>query len=186
MNNFEEKQKELKEKLGIKNLHAVPKLSKIVLNMGVKDVLSDKKNLEKAGNILSRISGQKPKITKAKKAISTFKLRQGDQIGLVVTLRGKRMNDFFEKLVKIVLPRLRDFRGVPKKSFDGHGNYTFGFAESTVFSEIDPATVEKVQGLEIVIVTTAKNDTEGFSLLETLGMPFEKIKYGEGVKYSKI
>lgn len=174
MLNAEEKQKQLKEKLGIKNVHAIPKLSKIVINMGVKDVLSDKKNLEKASVQLSRISGQKPKITRAKKAISTFKLREGDEIGLVATLRGKRMYDFFEKLVGIVLPRLRDFRGISKKSFDGHGNYTLGFEESTVFPEVDPATVDKAQGLEIVIVTTAKDNNEGLALLEGLGMPFVK------------
>lgn len=176
MINIDEKQKQLKEKLGIKNSYAIPRLSKIVVNMGVKDALSDKKNIEKAAAILAKISGQKPKITKAKKAISTFKLREGDEIGLVVTLRGKRMYDFYEKLANIVLPRLRDFRGVPRTSFDGHGNYTLGFAESTVFPEIDPATVDRAQGLEIVIVTTAKNNEKGFALLETLGMPFEKVK----------
>lgn len=175
MINIEEKQKQLKEKMGIKNVYAVPRLSKIVLNMGVKDVLSDKKNLEKAQAILSRISGQKPKVTKAKKAISTFKLREGDEIGLMVTLRGKRMYNFYEKLVNIVLPRLRDFRGTPRTSFDGHGNYTLGFPESTVFPEIDPATVDRAQGLEIVIVTTAKDNKEGFALLENLGMPFQKV-----------
>lgn len=174
MINLEEKQKKLKEKLGVGNIQAVPKLTKIVLNMGVKDVLSDKKNLEKAQIILTKISGQKPKVTKAKKAISTFKLREGDEIGLVVTLRGKRMYDFYEKLANVVLPRLRDFRGVPKTSFDGHGNYTLGFAESTVFPEIDPAQVDRAQGLEVVIVTTAKNNDEGYALLENLGMPFKK------------
>lgn len=174
MINLEEKQKQLKEKLGIKNIHAVPRISKIVINMGVKDALSDKKNIEKAQTILSRISGQKPKVTKAKKAISTFKLRQGDEIGLVVTLRRKRMYDFYEKLVNIVLPRLRDFRGVPKTSFDGRGNYTLGFTESTVFPEIDPATIDRAQGLEIVIVTTAKDNKEGLALLENFGMPFQK------------
>lgn len=171
-----EKQKQLKEKMGIKNVHAIPRLSKIVINMGVRDVLADKKNLEKAQVVLNKIAGQKSKVTRAKKAISTFKLREGDEVGLVATLRAKRMYDFFEKLTKIVMPRLRDFRGTPKKSFDGHGNYTLGFAESTMFPEIDPSTVDRAQGLEIVIVTTAKNDAEGFELLENLGMPFEKIK----------
>ncbi len=175
MTSLEEKQKQLKEKLGLKNVHAVPRLSKIVLNMGVRDVLSDKKNLEKAGSMLSKISGQKPKVTKAKKAISTFKLREGDEIGLVVTLRGKRMYDFFEKLVNIVLPRIRDFHGVSRKSFDGRGNYTLGFEESAVFPEIDPATIDKAQGLEIAIVTTAKDNNEGTALLEVLGMPFVKV-----------
>lgn len=168
------KTKELQEKLGIKNMRAVPRLSKIVINMGVKDAISDKKNLEKASLLMARISGQKAKVTRAKKAISTFKLREGDEIGLVVTLRGKRMHDFFEKLTNIVLPRLRDFRGVSGRSFDGRGNYTLGFTESTVFPEIDPATVDKAQGLEIVIVTTARDDKEGYALLGTLGMPFQK------------
>lgn len=169
-----EKLSKLKEKLGMKNDFAVPRLSKIVVNMGVKDALSDKKNLEKGAVILSRITGQKPKVMKAKKAISTFKLRQGDEIALVVTLRGGKMYDFFEKLTKIVLPRLRDFRGVSKKSFDGKGNYTLGFSESLVFPEIDPASIDRIQGLEITIVTTAKSNEEGFALLDILGMPFQK------------
>lgn len=180
MINLEEKRKELKEKLGIKhgieNVYALPKLSKIVINMGVKDALSDKKNLEKSSLQLAQISGQKPKITRAKKAISSFKLREGDEIGLVVTLRGKRMYDFLEKLIGIVLPRLRDFRGVRRSSFDGHGNYTLGFEETSVFPEIDPSTVDRVQGLEVVVVTTAKNDEQGAALLEIFGMPFEKVK----------
>lgn len=142
--------------------------------MGVKDALSDKKNIEKAIEVLGQITGQKPKITKAKKAISTFKLREGDEIGLMVTLRGKRMYDFFQKLVGVVLPRLRDFHGVPTKSFDGRGNYSLGFAESLVFPEIDPGKIDKIQGLEITIVTTAKDDKEGFALLKSLGMPFSK------------
>ncbi|MFH1832654.1 MAG: 50S ribosomal protein L5 [Candidatus Levyibacteriota bacterium] len=164
----------LKEELGAKNLMALPKLSKIVLNLGVKDALSDKKNVEKASVILAALSGQKPKVTKAKKAISSFKLRQGDEIGLTVTIRGKRMYSFFEKLTNIVLPRLRDFHGVSQKSFDGRGNYSLGFNEYTVFPEIDPSKVDKIQGLEVVIVTTAKNNEEGSALLKILGMPFAK------------
>ena len=166
--------KKLQTDLGIKNPMSVPRLLKIVLNMGVKDALADKKNMEKAGEILAQIAGQKPKVMKAKKSISTFKLREGDQIGLVVTLRGQRMYDFYEKLVSIVFPRLRDFHGVKRESFDGRGNYTLGFAESTVFPEIDPGKVDKIQGLEITIVTTAKNNKEGLALLEALGMPFKK------------
>lgn len=165
---------ELKAELGIKNNYAIPKLSKVVLNIGVKDALADKKNVENALEILTQISGQKPKITKAKKSIATFKLREGDKIGVAVTLRGKRMYDFYEKLVGIVLPRLRDFRGVSVKSFDGRGNYSLGFSEATVFPEIDPSRIEKVQGLEITIVTTAKTDEEGTALLKALGMPFIK------------
>lgn len=169
-NNLEEVQKEL----GLKNPMAVPALSRIVVNMGVKDALVDKKNIEKATAILGQITGQKPKVTAAKKAISSFKLRQGDKIGVMVTLRSKKMYDFFSKLVAIVLPRFRDFHGVKKESFDGHGNYTLGLVESTVFPEIDPGKVDRIQGLEISIVTTAKNDKEGYGLLKALGMPFSK------------
>jgi large subunit ribosomal protein L5 len=181
MNQLQERYKKeiakgLGEKLGIKNPNAVPSLSKIVINMGVKDVLADKKNLEKAASVLAQISGQKPRVMKAKKSISTFKLREGDEIALMVTLRGKRMYDFFQKLTTIIFPRVRDFHGVKRDSFDGHGNYTLGFAESTVFPEIDLSKVDKIQGLEISIVTTAKDNKEGLELLEALGMPFQKLK----------
>jgi large subunit ribosomal protein L5 len=166
--------KKLQKVLGIKNSNAVPALLKIVLNMGVKDALSDKKNIEKAAETLSLIAGQKPRIMKAKKSIASFKLREGDEVGLMVTLRGKRMYDFYQKLTTIVFPRIRDFHGVKKESFDGHGNYTLGFEESTFFSEIDVSKAEKIQGLEISIVTTAKDDKQGYALLEALGMPFKK------------
>ena len=166
--------KKLQTDLGIKNPMSVPRIEKIILNMGVKDAIADKKNMEKAAETLALISGQKPKVMKAKKSISTFKLREGDEIGLVATLRGERMYDFYDKLVSIVFPRLRDFHGVRRTSFDGHGNYTLGFSESTVFPEIDPGKVERVQGLEISIVTTARNNKEGEALLEALGMPFVK------------
>lgn len=169
--------KKLQEELGIKNNIDVPKLSKIVVNMGVKGVLTDKKNLEKAESTLAQITGQKPGVTKAKKSISAFKLRKGERIGLVVTLRGKRMYDFFEKLTNIVLPRLRDFRGVKRESLDGLGNYTLGFSEQTVFPEIDPAKIDPAtagQGLEVTVVTTAEDNKEGFALLKGLGMPFQK------------
>lgn len=165
---------QLKKELEIKNNMALPKLLKIVVNMGVKDALLDKKSVEKAAEILAQISGQKPKVTKAKKSIATFKLREGDEVGLAVTLRGKRMYDFFEKITTIVLPRLRDFHGVRTTSFDKHGNYTLGFVESAVFPEIDLAKVDKIQGLEISIVTTARDNKEGFALLKALGMPFKK------------
>lgn len=164
----------LKEELGIKNVNSVPSLSRIVINMGIKDVLADSKRLEKETVVLEKIAGQKPKVTKAKKSIATFKLREGDKIGLMVTLRGKRMYDFFEKLTSIVLPRLRDFHGVKTTSFDGRGNYTLGFAESSVFPEVDQATLDRIQGLEVVIVTTAGNNEKGFALLKALGMPFQK------------
>ena len=165
---------QLKKDLEIKNDMALPKLLKIVINMGVKDALLDKKSVEKSAEIIAQITGQKPKITKAKKSIATFKLREGDEVGLVVTLRGKRMYDFFEKITTIVLPRLRDFHGVKTTSFDKRGNYTLGFVESAVFPEIDQAKVDRIQGLEISVVTTAKDDKEGFALLKALGMPFKK------------
>ncbi|MEK7517192.1 MAG: 50S ribosomal protein L5 [Patescibacteria group bacterium] len=171
--------KDLQKTLGLKNPEAVPSITKIVVNMGVKDVLLDKKNLDKGSAILAQITGQKPKWTSAKKSISTFKLREGDRIGLAVTLRGKRMYDFFERLTNIVLPRLRDFHGLNKNSFDGRGNYSIGFSESTVFPEIDPGKIDQTtarQGLEVSIVTNCSNDKEGFALLKALGMPFEKVK----------
>ncbi len=179
MSNLEEKfkkeiVKDLKDKLSVKNVNAVPKLLKIVVNMGIKDAVLDKKNIERAVLTLTQITGQKPKINKSKKSIATFKLREGDEIGAMVTLRGKRMYDFYEKLVKIVLPRIRDFHGVRKENFDGLGNYNLGFPESSVFPEIDPSKIERVQGLEVAIVTTAKNNEEGIALLEALGMPFRK------------
>lgn len=166
--------KKLQTDLGIKNINAVPVLQKIVINMGVKDALADKKNVERAAELLGQITGQKPRVMKAKKSISTFKLREGDEVGLKVTLRGKRMYDFYQKLVTIVFPRFRDFHGVRKDSFDQHGNYTLGFEECTVFPEIDASKVEKVQGLELTIVTTAKDDNQGYELLKVLGMPFQK------------
>ena len=165
---------DLKNELGIKNFLAVPKLSKIVINVGIKDALSDKKNIDNALIILAEITGQKPKVNKAKKSIATFKLREGDKIGAMVTLRGKRMYDFYEKLVGVVLPRLRDFRGVSIKSFDGRGNYSLGFSEAIVFPEIDPSRIEKNQGVEVTIVTTANDNKEAETLLRALGMPFSK------------
>jgi large subunit ribosomal protein L5 len=166
--------KTLQEALGIKNPLAVPKLSKIIINMGVKDAVADKKNMEKGMEILAQITGQKPKIMKAKKSIAAFKLRAGEEIAVMVTLRGKRMYDFYQKLTTIVFPRFRDFHGVKKESFDGRGNYTLGFSESTVFPEIDPSKIDRIQGFEISIVTTAKDDNQGFELLKALGMPFKK------------
>lgn len=164
----------LQQDLGIKNSNAIPQLSKIVVNTGVKDAIMDKKNLERGIEILSKITGQKPSVRKARKSIASFKLREGEEIGVMVTLRGKRMYDFFEKLTKIVLPRLRDFHGVSQENFDGHGNYTLGFSENTVFPEIDPGALDKTIGLQVTIVTTAKNDGEGQALLSLLGMPFQK------------
>jgi large subunit ribosomal protein L5 len=164
----------LQKSLGLKNVMALPRLSKIVINMGVKDAAGDKKNYEKMAQNLAQVTGQKAKITKAKKAIAGFKLRQGDAIGLVVTIRGKRMYAFYDKIVKIVLPRIKDFRGVRRTSFDAQGNYTLGLHEYSVFPEIDPGSVERLQGMEIVFVTTAKSKEQGLALLEALGMPFTK------------
>ncbi|MGE5041527.1 MAG: 50S ribosomal protein L5 [Candidatus Levyibacteriota bacterium] len=165
---------EVQKELGLKNVMAVPRLKKIVVNASTRDFLSDKKNLEKAAEDLGTITGQKPKIAKAKVSIATFKLREGDQIGLVVTLRGNRMYDFYEKLVKIVFPRVRDFSGVSEKWFDHHGNLTIGFAENTVFPEIDPGKVDKIRSLQVVIVTNAGNDQAAKVLLTKMGMPFKK------------
>lgn len=170
----EELIKKLEKDLGIKNPMAVPRIEKIIVNMGVKDAASDKKIIEKMNIALGQVTGQKAKPTRAKQAIAGFKIRQGDIIGLMVTLRGKRMYTFYDRLIKIVLPRLRDFRGVPRGSFDGRGNYTLGFHEYSTFPEIDPASVDKLQGMEMVFVTSAKTNKEGFALLEAMGMPFAK------------
>lgn len=164
----------LKEELKVKNPMAVPGLAKIVVNIGVKGATADKKNIEVANAALTNITGQKPKTTKAKKSIAGFKLREGDKIGLMVTLRGKRMYDFFEKLVTIVLPRIKDFRGVKKTSFDSKGNYTLGLSEYSVFPEIDPGKIDRVFGIEATIVTTAKDKEGAYALLQKLGMPFQK------------
>lgn len=165
---------QLQKKLGKKNPIAVPGISKIVVNMGVKGALSDKKHMQNALAILTQITGQKPRVAKAKKAIASFKLRQGDEIGAVVTLRGRRMYDFFEKLIGIVFPRIRDFRGVSTTAFDGKGNYTLGFSEHIVFPEIDPGKVDMIYGLEVCVVTTAKNNEDARVLFEALGVPFQK------------
>lgn len=164
----------LKKELGITNAMAVPKLVKIVVNCGMGEALKDKKVLEKMSAQLSQITGQKPKITRAKRAISTFKLRAGDAIGMKVTLRGPRMYDFFTKFVAIALPRVRDFRGVPLSGFDGNGNYTLGISEQTIFPELDYALVDRIRGFEITFVTTAGGDKEAKALLVHLGMPFMK------------
>lgn len=165
--------------LGIKSVMAVPKLTKIVINCGMgTEALKDKKSLESMAAQLAVITGQKPAVTRAKRAIATFKLRAGDAIGLKVTLRGKRMYDFFTKLVTIALPRVRDFRGVSLKSFDGKGNYTLGISDQTIFPELEYKMIDKVRGFEIVFVTTAETDEHGKKLLELLGMPFEKPNMG--------
>ncbi len=162
---------------GYKNVMSVPKLEKIVVNMGLgKDYVSSKnmKVIDAGLYELSMITGQKPVVTRAKSSIASFKLRENDPVGVMVTLRGKRMYEFFERLVNIALPPLRDFRGVPTKSFDGRGNYTLGIREQIVFPEIDIAKVEKVRGMNITFVTSAKTDAEAKELLSCLGMPFRK------------
>lgn len=164
----------LKKELGIENPMAIPKLIKIVINCGLGEALKDKKVVESMAAQLTVITGQKPLITKAKVAISTFKLREGDIIGMKVTLRGKRMYDFLNRLVSIALPRVRDFRGIPKNGFDGRGNYTLGIREQTIFTELEYKMVDKVRGFEVTFVTSAQTDEQGRALLVALGLPFEK------------
>lgn len=163
----------LKKELGKSNLNAVPTIQKIVVNMGVGRALADSKYLESAAKDLTVITGQKPSFRPARKDEAGFGLRAGKIIGLSVTLRGRRMWDFLAKLIHVVLPRLRDFRGLSPQSFDGRGNYSLGIAEQTAFPEIDPNELESVKGLEVTIVTTAKTDEEGLVLLKALGMPFK-------------
>ncbi len=151
-----------------------PKFEKIVINIGVGDATTNSKALDDAVAELATITGQKPVVTKAKKSIATFKVRQGQAIGCKVTLRGTRMYEFFDKLVSISLPRVRDFRGVSKNAFDGHGNYTLGVKEQLIFPEIDYDKVSKIRGMDVVIVTTANTDAEAFALLREMGMPFKK------------
>ena len=166
--------KELTEKFGYTTVMQVPKIEKFVVNMGVGDAISNSKALDAAVEDLATITGQKPLITKAKKSIAVFKLREGMSIGAKVTLRGEKMYEFFDKLVSISLPRVRDFRGVNPNSFDGRGNYTLGVKEQLIFPEIVYDKVFKVRGMDIVIVTTAQTDEEGRALLSMLGMPFRK------------
>ncbi|CZR00064.1 50S ribosomal protein L5 [Trichococcus ilyis] len=164
----------LMEKFEYSSIMQAPKIEKIVINMGVGDAVSNTKNLDKAVEELTLISGQKPVITLAKKSIAAFRLREGMPIGTKVTLRGERMYDFLDKLVTVSLPRVRDFRGISKKSFDGRGNYTLGIKEQLIFPEVDYDRVDKVRGMDIVIVTTANTDEESRELLTQLGMPFQK------------
>ena len=166
--------KSLVEKFNYSSSMQAPKVEKIVLNIGVGDAVSNSKLLDEAVNELTLITGQKPVITRAKKSIAGFKLREGDPIGCKVTLRGERMYEFLDKLVNISLPRVRDFRGVSNNSFDGRGNYTLGIKEQLIFPEINFDKVNKLRGMDIVFVTTAKTDEEGHELLAQLGMPFKK------------
>jgi large subunit ribosomal protein L5 len=164
----------LREEFGYTNVMEIPQITKIVLNMGLGEAVQNPKIVEGAANELTMIAGQKAVITKAKKSIATFKLRVGMPIGCCVTLRGDKMYNFFSKLVNIALPRVRDFRGLSAKGFDGRGNFSMGVQEEIIFPEIDYDKIDKIKGLNITIVTTAKTDAEGAFLLKTLGMPFRK------------
>lgn len=162
----------LKERFGYKNVMEIPRLVKVVINMGVGEATGDAKVIDTAVNDLTAITGQKPVVTKAKKSIAAFKVRAGMPIGVKVTLRGVRMYEFLDKLFNVALPRIRDFRGIPPKSFDGRGNYTLGLKEQLVFPEINIDKVDKVRGMDIIIVSTAKTDEHALELLRLLGMPF--------------
>jgi large subunit ribosomal protein L5 len=164
----------LATKLGRENKLSLPKLAKIVVNMGVGKALQDKDRMKVSAEQLGQITGQKAQVTLAKKAISQFRLRQGNEIGCRVTLRGKRMYEFLDRLINVALPRIRDFRGVNPKSFDGNGNYSMGLAEQLVFPEIDPDKVNFTQGMDITFVTSTRNDDEARELLRAFGMPFRE------------
>jgi large subunit ribosomal protein L5 len=164
---------ELQQTLGRKNIHSIPKLLKIVVSMGVGEAVNDRKRLDQAADQLTQLAGQKSQICKAKKSVSGFRLREGQPIGCRVTLRGKRMYDFLDRLITLVLPRVRDFRGISPKGFDGRGNYNYGLNEQLVFPEIDPESVTNTQGMNITFVTTAETNDEGRALLKAFGMPFK-------------
>jgi len=163
----------MQNKFGYKNIMEVPKLEKVVVNMGVGEAAQNSKAIDAALGDMVKITGQKPVVTKAKKSIAAFKLRAGMPIGCKTTLRGERMYEFADKLVSIVLPRVRDFRGISPKSFDGRGNYTLGLREQIIFPEIEYDKIDKVRGMDIIFVTTAKTDEEGRELLRLMGMPFK-------------
>ncbi len=165
---------QLMEHFGYNNMYQVPRIEKVVLNMGLGEAIQNPKILESASNELALIAGQRPVITRARKSIAAFKVRTGMPIGCCVTLRRERMYDFLTKLINIAIPRIRDFRGISPKAFDGSGNYTLGIKEHIIFPEVDYDKIDKVKGLNVTIVTTAKTDDEGRFLLRTLGMPFRK------------
>jgi large subunit ribosomal protein L5 len=175
---FDRYQKEivprLAEKLGRTNLLSLPRLQKIVVNMGVGKALQDKNRMEQAAEQLAQITGQKAQVTRAKRAVSAFRLREGNEIGCRVTLRGRRMYEFLDRLISIALPRIRDFRGVNPKSFDGNGNYSLGLTEQQVFPEVDPDKVTFVQGMDVTFVTSTRSDDEARELLRGFGMPFRE------------
>ena len=168
----------LKDELGLANIMQVPRLTKIVVNMGVGRATQQRSLLDGAVTDLTIITGQKPSVRKAKKSIATFKLREGNEIGAMVTMRGNRMWEFYDRLVSLAIPRIRDFRGMPPNQFDGHGNYTFGLTEQLVFPEIDYDQIDTVRGMNVTIVTTARNDNEGRALLRALGFPFRRDGQG--------
>lgn len=170
----EEIRDQLKDQLGLDNIMLVPKIDKIVLNMGVGDAVGQAKLLEGALSDMETIAGQKPVVTRAKKSLASFKLREGQAIGCKVTLRGDRMYEFLDRLISLAIPRIRDFRGLPPKSFDGNGNYTFGVTEQLMFPEIDYDQVDTTRGMDITIVTTAKTDEHGKALLEAFNFPFRR------------
>ncbi len=165
---------QLMREFGYKNVHEAPRLDKVILNVGMGAAIDNPKLLDSAVEELALITGQRPVVTRAKKAISNFKLREGMSIGAKVTLRGERMYEFLDRLINVAIPRIRDFRGVPTRSFDGRGNYTLGIKEQLIFPEIDYDKVEKVHGMDITIVTTAERDDEALALLAALGMPFRR------------
>jgi large subunit ribosomal protein L5 len=165
---------QLKKKLGRENIHSIPKLQKIVVNMGVGKAIAEKNRMEQAAEQLGQITGQRPQIRKSRVAVSGFKLREGMEIGCRVTLRGKRMYEFLDRLISIALPRIRDFRGINPKSFDGRGNYSLGLTEQQVFPEIDPDKVTFVQGMDVTFVTSTNSDDEARELLRGFGMPFRE------------
>ena len=169
-----EVRRKLQDEFQIENPMAVPKIEKVVLNMGMGEAISNSKILDAAVDELATITGQKPVVTRAKKSIAAFKLREGVPIGTMVTLRGEKMYEFLDRLISVALPRVRDFRGVPTKSFDGRGNFTLGIRDHLIFPEIDPVKVDKSKGMNITIVTTAKTDEQARTLLRELGMPFGK------------
>lgn len=168
----------LKKELGIENIMAVPRLQKISINVGVGEAVNDRKKLDDIVNSVAQITGQRPAVTKARKSISNFKLREGVAIGCRVTLRGRIMYEFLDRFVNLALPRTRDFQGIPDRGFDGRGNYTVGIKEHIIFPEIDVDKVNEVHGMDITFVTSAKNDEQAYALLKSLGLPFRKKKQG--------
>ena len=164
---------ELKDKLGLKNVMQVPNFTKVTINMGLGEAVADKKVLEHAVDHMTRISAQKPVVTKARKSVASFKIRDGMNIGCKVTLRRERMYEFIDRLVNIAIPRIRDFRGLSKKSFDGRGNYSLGVKEQIIFPEVDYDTVDKIRGMDITFTTSAQDDVEGLALLEAFKFPFK-------------